>query len=697
MSFDMQHYASRLLCKAVNHAEATFRPGQWQAIEALVRERARLLVVQRTGWGKSLVYFIATRLLRDEKAGPTLLISPLLALMRNQIMAAERLGLRAATINSSNRDEWAEVKSQLFDNEVDLLLISPERLANDAFRQKVLLPMSNRVGLFVVDEAHCISDWGHDFRPDYRRIVRILQTLPPNVPVLATTATANDRVVQDIVAQLGANLRVIRGSLARQSLRLQTITLPTQATRMAWLAEQLPGLPGCGIIYTLTVRDAERLASWLQKQGIDAYAYSGKSDGVKREQLEQRLLDNELKALVATSALGMGFDKPDLGFVIHFQRPGSVVHYYQQVGRAGRALEEAYGILLSGEEDQSITNYFIKTAFPPQAHVQVVLNVLNRAEEGLKVTELEQQVNLSRSQIRKVLKMLVVESPSPVTKEGSLWYATPISYQADYGKIATLIQIRHAEQKQMEEYVNSERCLMAFLRQSLDDPHAAVCGRCAICIGKPLLPDSYSFELANKANEFLRRSDEPICPRKLWPGDALAVHDFAGRIAQNLQFQEGRALCRWGDAGWGERVKRGKQVDARFDDRLVRATMQLVRQRWQPHPSPTWVTCVPSLTHRRLVPDFARRLAQKLRLPFVPCIRKIRPTAPQKLMHNSYQQAKNLAGAFAIDQQTIRSAPVLLVDDMVDSRWTFTVISALLQQAGSGPVFPLALAMTMAG
>ncbi|MGA6927663.1 MAG: RecQ family ATP-dependent DNA helicase, partial [Desulfosarcina sp.] len=423
----MKEQAKALLRQALADPAADFRDGQWSCIEALLRRR-RLLVVQRTGWGKSMVYFLATRLLRDQGAGAALLISPLLSLMRNQIQAAERIGIRAATINSSNREEWEAVQQRLHEGDVDILLISPERLANDAFREDVLLPVADKIGLFVVDEAHCISDWGHDFRPDYRRIVRILQALPANIPVLATTATANDRVVHDVAAQLG-DLKVERGPLVRESLRLQNIWLPSPAARMAWLASEIPRIPSSGIIYTLTQRDAERVALWLKQNHIDAWAYHA---GVEnREELEARLLENSIKALVATVALGMGFDKPDLGFVIHFQRPGSVVHYYQQVGRAGRAMDSAFGVLLGGHEDVDITNFFIRNAFPPQVHVDQVLTALNGAEDGLTAAMLQQKVNLRKGEIDKTLKFLSVESPAPVVKQGTKWYATPIDYVLD--------------------------------------------------------------------------------------------------------------------------------------------------------------------------------------------------------------------------------------------------------------------------
>lgn len=685
--------ALSLLQTALNNPNAEFRTGQWEAISELIENQSRLLVVQRTGWGKSIVYFLATKLLRDKKAGPTLLISPLLSLMRNQISAAERIGIKAETINSSNTEDWEIVKTQLLANQIDILLISPERLANEEFREKILLPISNKIGLFVIDEAHCISDWGHDFRPDYRRIVRILQALPQNIPVLATTATANNRVVDDIIAQLGSNLRISRGELTRESLQLQNVKLPSPAARLAWLAEHLPNLPGSGIIYTLTVRDAQRVANWLQTQNINAKAYYGDLQTEERESLENQLLNNEIKALVATTALGMGFDKPDLGFVIHYQRPGSVVHYYQQVGRAGRAVEQAFGILLSGDEDDEITNYFINTAFPPQFHTQQVLTALNTADEGLSVPELEKTINLSKGQIDKVLKLLALESPAPVAKQGSKWYATPINYQPDNEKITRLTQIRYNEQQIMRDYQSSQECLMAFLAGELDDPNPTNCGKCAVCLGRTLLPETFSSSLINQAVLYLRRSNQIIEPRQKWPpGQAFPKYGFSGNIKANLQAEEGRALSLWGDSGWGELVKLGKYENDYFDDALVQGAFEMI-QRWQPQPFPTWVTCVPSLNRPVLVPNFAQRLAAKLNLPFHPIVQKIRPTKQQKEMNNSYQQAYNLDGAFEIEHWAGIKGPVFLVDDMVDSRWTFTVITALLRQAESGPVFPLALAL----
>ncbi len=690
---NLRRDALGLLRTALGNSAAEFRDGQWEAIEALVVGRARLLMVQRTGWGKSMVYFLGTRLMRVRGGGFTLLVSPLLALMRDQIRAAERLGVRAATINSSNTNEWEAVSSRLRRGEVDVLLISPERLANDRFREDVLMEVAEHIGFLVVDEAHCISDWGHDFRPDYLRVARILQALPPNIPVLTTTATANDRVVDDVSSQLGEDLVVMRGPLVRESLKLQNIHLPKQAARMAWLAEHVPNLPGSGIIYALTIADTRRLADWLKSRNIDARAYWGGLEADMREELEERLLANEIKALVATTALGMGFDKPDLGFVIHFQRPGSAVAYYQQVGRAGRALENAHGILLGGEEDTEITDYFISTAFPPEAHAREILAALKDSDDGLSMPMLERRVNLTRTQITKTLESLVVKFPSPVTKMDSRWHANPVPYSPDTEKVERMTALRHEEQEKMREYMESRECLMLFLSRELDDPDPAPCGRCAVCRGEPPLSEAYPHDLAVKAAEFLRRAHQPIEPRKTWPGDALANHGWRGTIPVRLRAERGMALCLWGDGGWGETARWEKYEVGRFSDELADAVVEMVEERWKPRPYPEWVACVPSL-ERPLVEDFARRVASSLNLPFVGCVRKKFPTRPQKSMENSCQQAHNLRGAFEVEAGEARRGPLFLVDDMVDSRWTFTVVAAHLLEKGSGPVFPLAVAMT---
>ena len=499
----MKQHAQQLLRRMLG-PEADFRPGQWEAVEAVALRRERALVVQKTGWGKSLVYFLATKLLREQGAGPTLLVSPLLSLMRNQIEMASRIGLQAVTIHSGNRDEWDSAEAALADNGCDLLLISPERLSNDRFRQLVLDRIANQVGLLVIDEVHCISDWGHDFRPDYRRIARILQLLPRGVPVLGTTATANDRVVADVQAQLGSDLTLLRGPLARESLRLQNIQLSDQSQRLAWLAENLPRLPGNGIVYCLTRTDTERVAGWLKSQGITAAPYHAGGDGdIDRVELEQSFLKNEFKALVATVALGMGFDKPDLGFVVHFQRPGSVVAYYQQVGRAGRALERAYGILLGGQEDDEIQEYFIESAFPPVKVLSDILAALEKVET-LTVNQLLEKVNIAHGMADKALKLLEVDGA--VGRDGGSYFRTPNPWRPDVDRIRQVTQLRRDELAQMQAYMAHPGCLMQFLAAALDDPQAGPCGRCANCVRRGF-PQKPSPEMVTAAGVYLQQAN----------------------------------------------------------------------------------------------------------------------------------------------------------------------------------------------
>jgi ATP-dependent DNA helicase RecQ len=685
MTYDAQR-ALDLLRLGSGIPNARFREGQEEAIRHVVEGRGRLMVVQKTGWGKSFVYFIATKLLREAGSGPALLISPLLALMRNQIAAAERMGVLAATIHSDNQDEWMNVEATLARNEVDILLISPERLANERFRTQVLAGIAAQIVMLVIDEAHCISDWGHDFRPHYRLLERIVRTLPGNLRLLATTATANNRVMEDLQAVLGPELHVSRGDLNRPSLVLQTMRLPSQGERLAWLAEHVPALPGHGIIYTLTVRDAVQVADWLRSCGVSVESYTGET-GERRPELEQALLDNRVKALVATTALGMGFDKPDLAFVIHYQTPASVVAYYQQVGRAGRALDAAYGVLLSGVEEMDITDYFIESAFPTRAEVHSVLEALEAAPEGLSVPELLGKVNLSQGRIDKTMALLSLESPTPIAKQGIKWQLTAANLSdAFWQRAERLSNLRREEQQQMQAYVSLESGHMAFLIRALDGEPGTIRPPAL-----PPLPTTPNLTLVQEAVAFLRRTSLRIEPRRQWPAGGMPLYQLRGRIAPNFQAQPGRALCVWGDAGWGGLVRQGKYQDRRFVDELVAACVRLVRE-WTPQPAPVWVTCIPSLRHPDLVPDFARRLAAALNLPFHAVLGKTDDRPEQKSMANSTQQARNIDGSLRVIAGVLPTGPVLLVDDIVDSRWTFTVAAWLLRSHDSGDVWPLALA-----
>lgn len=689
-----------LLKRLVDSPDAEFRAGQWEAIDAIVNRNEKRLVVERTGWGKSSVYFISTHILRQKDRGLTLIVSPLLALMRNQIEAAERLDIKAVTINSANKSKWDDVISAIKSDEVDVLLISPERLANEDFVEAVLLPIAQNIGLMVVDEAHCISDWGHDFRPDYRRLVNILKNMPKNMPILGTTATANNRVIEDIQSQLG-DISIQRGSLMRDSLELQTLTLPTQAERLAWLSQNIEKIPGTGIIYALTQRDTEQVAKWLSESGIDAKAYhSGvlaegfEDTNAYREYLETLLLNDEIKVLVATSALGMGYDKPNLSFVIHYQAPGSIIAYYQQVGRAGRAIDQAFGILMSGTEDSDIHDYFRRSAFPHPDWVQGILSLLDNSD-GLSANEIETQVNLRKGQIEKALKYLAVENPSPVIKQGPKWSLTPVDYKMDIENISRLTAQRQAEWDQVQSYISETGCLMQFLARALDDENPTPCGKCSSCRGGPIINTDIEHDAGVDAARFLKHSEMPLTGKIQMPKDGFPEYGFSGRLKAELRAEPGKTLSRWGDAGWGKIVAKDKH-DGAFSEALVDAVIDMVKNRWDVATSAQWVTCVPSENHPTLVPDFAQQVAKRLGLPFQPVVTKVKNNQPQKTQQNKFYQCQNLDGAFKVGELT-HKGPVLLIDDVVDSGWTLTVIAALLRQAGSGPVLPLALATASIG
>ena len=691
--------ALALLRQGTGDPAATFRPGQEAAIRGLMTHTPRLLVVEKTGWGKSLVYFITTRLLREAGAGPTLLISPLLALMRNQLDAARRMGVRALGIRSDNRHAWPAIEAALAIDQVDLLIISPERLADPRFSAGMLAavpariepigPFARALALLVIDEAHCLSDWGHDFRPRYRLLEKIVPRLPPTVRVLATTATANNRVLADLRGLLGRGMAQERGALARPNLALQVIHLPTRAERMAWLAATLPGLPGHGIIYALTVRDAEQLAAWLRDRGLAVAAYTGQT-GSRREALEQALLDNRLQALVATAALGLGFDKPDLAYVIHYQLPGSPSAYYQQVGRAGRALPAARGVLLWGEEDAAIHRHFLRGTFPSEDAVEALLDALDAADEPLTVKALAAALNESTGDVQRTLDLLVLEDPASVEAVAAgcwrrLRHPVPATFWVRAERQAAL---RRAELEQMHRYARLASGHMAFLVRSLDGERLG-----DMLAPLPPLSADVDPKIVRQALEFVRSPAPSIAPKHAWPAGGLPGYGVSGSIPSALRAEPGRALCALGDATSAPLILRGKAHDGRFAEQLVVACRDLV-VRWQPVPAPVWVTCVPSLRYTELVPDLAWRLAGLLDLPFHPVLKQTRPRPRSaSALDADAERARTLDASLALGQAAVPTGPVLLVDDLAFSGWTLTLAAWLLRRRGAGKVFPLVLGM----
>ncbi|WP_313477539.1 DEAD/DEAH box helicase [Microbacterium sp.] len=696
-STDIRDAALAALRELVGRPDATFHDGQYEAIEALVAGRRRALVVQRTGWGKSAVYFVATLLLRRQGAGPTVLVSPLLALMRDQIAAAERAGVRAVAINSTNAHEWADVIGRLDRDEVDVLLVSPERLNNPSFRENQLPALVRRIGMLVVDEAHCISDWGHDFRPDYRRLRELIAEMPAGVPVLATTATANSRVVADVAEQLGgasqadAGVLTIRGPLARASLRLGVLQLPGSAQRLAWLLSHLNDLPGSGIIYALTVSAAVDTARLLREQGHEVRAYTGQTDAEEREESEGMLKRNEVKALVATSALGMGFDKPDLGFVVHLGAPSSPVAYYQQVGRAGRASDSADVLLLPGAEDRDIWHYFATASMPDRERAERVIAALG--DQPLSTPALEAIVDIRRTPLELLLKVLDVDGAVRRVQGG--WVATGQPWMYDAERYERIAAERRAEQQHMLDYQQTDGCRMEFLQRSLDDDTAAPCGRCDNCAG-PWFPTEIGSDAGAAASGALDRVGVPIEARRQWPtgGDRVGV-PVKGRIPVDEQAGEGRALARLTDLGWGGTLRQlfaAGAADAEVTPQILEACVRVLAG-WGWERRPVAVVAMPSRSKPLLVDSLARGIAGIGRLPYIGALDVANGGPSGEPGGNSVFRLAGLWERFSADGLAVPDGPVLLVDDQADSRWTLTVAARELRQAGASEVLPFVLAL----
>ena len=712
--------------------QARLRDDQWTAIRALVADHHRALVVQRTGWGKSAVYFTATALLRARGAGPSVIVSPLIALMRNQIEAAGRAGIAARTVNSANAGDWDEVYAEVAAGAVDVLLVSPERLNNPGFRDQVLPKLMAAAGMLVVDEAHCISDWGHDFRPDYRRLRTLLAELPPGVPVLATTATANARVTRDIAEQLGTGSSdqalVLRGSLDRASLHLAVVALPAAQQRLAWLAEHLDELTGSGIIYTLTVDGAREVASFLRDRGFAAASYTGKDDHSERIAAENSLLNNEIKCLVATSALGMGFDKPDLGFIVHLGVPQSPVAYYQQIGRAGRGVDRADVIALPGREDADIWAYFASLAFPPEGVVRATLGALAAAGRPLSTAALETRVDLTRSRLEMMLKVLDVDGA--VRRVSGGWTATGQEWAYDADRYARVAAEREREQQAMLGYLETGGCRMEYLRRELDDPGAAPCGRCDNCTGRPW-PAQVSPAAAAAAGERLLRPGTPVPPRLMWPsGMAELDVPVSGRIPASAQAQPGRAVAAFTDLGWGPRLREllavpaggGPAADGPVPADLVDAVVKVLAG-WDWADRPAAVVTLPSRARPLLVASLGEQIAAIGRLPHAGALAYAAGPAGGGGQgdgdqgdgdqgdrdrgdgehrgggqHNSAQRLQAVWSALCVPEP-VRAAvtglpgPVLLVDDRIETGWTMTVAARLIREAGAPAVLPFVLAL----
>ena len=679
------------LLKEIVSKDAQFRYQQFESI-ILLLETKKLLLVQKTGWGKSIIYFLVTRLLKEQNKGLTLIISPLLSLTRNQVDMAKKAGLNAAKINSNNKDDWDTIIDELKENKYDVLFITPERLANNYFKENVRNLLIEKTFMVVVDEAHCISDWGHDFRPDYQRIIEFTDKLKEDTLLLATTATASERVIEDINEYFAYDMEILRGPLIRDSLKMQVVNLKSRHFRLAWLAEHVNKMDGSGIIYCLTKRDCNQVASWLRRYNIDALEYYSGLDNDSNDEIrierENKLINNDVKVLVATVALGMGFDKPDISFVVHYQNPSNIVNYYQQIGRAGRAIEEAYIIIFKGEEEKEINDYFINEAFPDEYELENIYNVIKDNPEGIRFNSILKYVDIKYNRLKKCIKQLDVKNHIYKNNDNK-YYVSDNDWEKDEQKNNSIRYQRKKEFEKMKELLITKDCYMKFISKELGDKYSYECGNCTNCIGEKYFKETVRRDYLEDAKEYLKINSNEIKPRKFWP--AGIVSDNRRKINNEFINQPGKFLSLYNDGGLGDLVKEDKYKNKYFRDELVEESAKILLKDKEIIEKIKWITSVPSNNHPYLVKSFSKRLSKKIGIPYLEIIQKKKSRKKQKELKNSYHKCKNVLESFYIEGEIINE-PFLLIDDIVDSGWSLTVCGYKLRQSCSGEVYPFALA-----
>lgn len=666
---------ANILLKQLYDDRAIFRDGQYEAIESVFTHK-RSLVVQRTGWGKSLVYFMSTKINRENGAGFTIVISPLLVLMKNQFEAANKLGLNCCILNSETKDKRKIDIEGIKRNQYDLVFITPETL----FSNEIYNELPNfRIGLFVIDEAHCISDWGHDFRLEYCKLNQVIKILPSQVPILATTATANNRVVADLEKQLGSNVYISRGCLHRESLAIQVLRMKDKAERYAWILKNINSLPGSGIIYCLTTNDCDYLAEFLSKNGILAESYHASLEQDRCQEIEKRFYHNKIKVIVATIKLGMGYDKEDIGFIIHFQRPANIVNYYQQIGRAGRNIDYANIFLMSGKEDEEIHDYFINTAFPTFEEAQEVVDLLENISD-LTLGFIQSRINIKKNRLAKTL--IFLENEGIIFKDKSKYSRSTKKFVYNKDYYNSIIEIRRKEQEDMRKLIKNDICYSKFIINSLDDMTDIKCGKCSNCLGKEIISSKLTIDEKQKAAEYINSKTLAIIPRKQW-----ATTSKTKQTKIEFQNEIGICLSKYGDVGYGEIIKNCKTNKIDYPIEIVNRSVEVLKPLIKEH-NIKYATYVPSLRNDMFA-KFAKKVVAECGIKLIEPIKKV-SNWQQKTMQNSSHQCYNALISYEVNS-ALPKEPIILMDDMVDSKWTLTVCGYKLRENGCTAVYPFAL------
>ena len=656
---------------------------QWETVESLLNGQ-RILLIHRTGFGKSLCYQFPA-ILFD---GITVVFSPLIALMRDQIQQLNSLGILAECVNSEQTEEEnSEILRRAVQNEVKILYIAPERQENLQWLEAV---KEMNLSMVVIDEAHCISVWGHDFRPAFGRIINLVKSLPHDSPVLATTATATEKVAQDIIQQMEGNVMYIRGNLMRENLILNVVRVFSEDDKLAFLARYVPKFQGTGIIYTGTRVNTEVYSNFLNRRGIDAVNYNAGFDPETRRYIEEGLLNNRWKCVVATNALGMGIDKPDLRFIIHTQIPASPIHYYQEIGRAGRDGKKALIILLYNPEDRELPEHFIENSRPPIDNYQRVIDRLKERTMGIR--DLMRKTNLNRTKIEVIVGDLVNQSiVNEVVSDRSKKYEyLGVAPQLDTTAFDEFREFKSRELDKIIEYAETDKCRMFYLCDYLEDRDVKVCHKCDNCRGKKWIYE-INAEWQEKVDDFKNnyfpeidlvpksQQDKPLPERKskLVNGVAFSYYGFSnvGSTIHHCKYENG------GD----------------FPDFLLDGVLKVYHSYFKDEKFDLIIYAPPTQSGD-LVKNFAEKVSTALEIPLSHGLIKRRDTEPQKVFQNTLLKKDNVKDAFEYKNHAeVKGKNVLLIDDICDSRATIKEIGKLMSKRGVNKIAPLVIAKTIAG
>ena len=659
---------------------AQFHNAQWAAIEKILNKE-RVLMIQKTGFGKSLCYqFPATQL-----NGLTIVFSPLIALMRDQVNSLNKKGIVAKCINSNQTPEENEqILEDAKKGKIKILYIAPERQGNMSWQETV---REIKVAMVVVDEAHCISQWGHDFRPDFRRIVDLVNILPKDVPVLAVTATATKRVQDDIQEQIGKNMTVLRGDLQRENLRLFVVKVKSENEKKIRIAEFLQHCKGSGLIYTGTRVNTQEYADWLKFVGIDAEMYNASLEGEERIRIEQGLKENRWKAIVATNALGMGIDKPDIRFIIHTQMPQSPIHYYQEIGRAGRDGNSSDVILFYNENvnkdgvpyDKMLPLSFINGAKPKIADYKRVINALKNAPLGER--GVMQELNMKQTPVRTILADLLEQNIAVRNNDNKYEYRFDAP-ELDTKSFEELRQSKMIDLDAMMGYIETTGSRMDYLRKYLGDAITVSSENCDNTNLADYMPKRYSEAMWLKLRDFKQDYFPEIAKKKtskLEPGFALANYSLedgeVGKMVHNCKYE-----------GAGD-----------FPDDIVRRMVRMIQKKMMGNKI-DMLLYVPPTESGDLVKNLAVKVGELLGIPVCHNLKKMRPTTAQKIPQNAILKRKNVEDAFDFDSpEILEGKSVLLLDDIYDSGATMNEIAKMLKEKGAATITPVVIAKTVGG